>query len=595
MTTSWSARPRSGRRTLLPRPCRPASARCRCCSATGIAPAGATCASRTTATTTVDRPGAAVAHDAGRGATPLHPRRGLADGAASGAWASRSHDIDGDGYPEVYLTSQAANRLQTLADGPAQPNYDDIAIERGATAHEPYTGDVELRSTAWHAEFSDVNNDGFMDLFVAKGNVEASRTTPCATRATCSSASRTGRSWRVAWTPASSASRAPAAQRWPTSTWTGCWTWWSSTGVRTWGCGATSAPARPMIRSRWATGWRSGCSRTAAQPRRDRRLGRGHAGDRVMRREVTVGGGHAGGQLGWIHFGLGDADRPRYGSPGRMASAVRPCEVEAEHVRRSSSAAPRDRSLGRRPGPRVTPPIEASPGGGHAPRLRHAGCHARAPGRDLRRAASARLRERADAAGFERVVIYADREHSANMAYLTGFDPRFEEALLVVGPDGDPAILVGNECWGMAGAAPLPMRRHRFQDFSLPSQPRDRSGPLADILARGRHRPGQPGRDRRLEDLRATREERRARLPRRRAAGARRERRIGRERDRPADRRRPTGCASSTRSSSSPPSSGPAARPRTACGAAPRPAARHDRARGGGAARAGTAGRCRAT
>ena len=63
------------------------------------------------------------------------------------------------------------------------------------------------------------------------------------------------------------------------------------------------------------------------------------------------------------------------------------------------------------------------------------------------------------------------------LAWLTGFDPRFEEAVLIVGPDGDPAILVGNECWGMAGAAPLPMRRHRFQDLSLPSQPRDRSRP----------------------------------------------------------------------------------------------------------------------
>jgi hypothetical protein len=30
-------------------------------------------------------------------------------------------------------------------------------------------------------------------------------------------------------------------------------------------------------------------------------------GDRIQRRELTVGGGHAGGQLGWIHFGLGDA------------------------------------------------------------------------------------------------------------------------------------------------------------------------------------------------------------------------------------------------------------------------------------------------
>lgn len=30
-------------------------------------------------------------------------------------------------------------------------------------------------------------------------------------------------------------------------------------------------------------------------------------GDRITRRELTIGGGHAGGQLGWVHFGLGDA------------------------------------------------------------------------------------------------------------------------------------------------------------------------------------------------------------------------------------------------------------------------------------------------
>lgn len=94
-----------------------------------------------------------------------------------------------------------------------------------------------------------------------------------------------------------------------------------------------------------------------------------------------------------------------------------------------------------------------------------------------------RLRERMTAAGWELLVVYGDREHSANLAYLTGFDPRFEEALLVVGPEGDPAILVGNECHGIAGSAPLPLRPHLFQDFSLPGQPRDRSRPLADILA----------------------------------------------------------------------------------------------------------------
>lgn len=94
----------------------------------------------------------------------------------------------------------------------------------------------------------------------------------------------------------------------------------------------------------------------------------------------------------------------------------------------------------------------------------------------------ARVRERADARGYDRVVVYADREHSANLAWLTGFDPRFEEALLVVGTDDPPAILAGNECLGMAAAAPLPMRAILFQDFSLPGQPRDRSAPLPAIL-----------------------------------------------------------------------------------------------------------------
>jgi hypothetical protein len=94
-----------------------------------------------------------------------------------------------------------------------------------------------------------------------------------------------------------------------------------------------------------------------------------------------------------------------------------------------------------------------------------------------------RLRGRMAERGLDRLVIYADREHSANISYLTGFDPRFEEAILVVGPDDEPAILVGNECWGMAGASPLQMRPHLLQDLSLPSQPRDRSKTLGEILS----------------------------------------------------------------------------------------------------------------
>jgi hypothetical protein len=98
------------------------------------------------------------------------------------------------------------------------------------------------------------------------------------------------------------------------------------------------------------------------------------------------------------------------------------------------------------------------------------------------RARVERLRSLAADRGYDRLLVYADREHSANLSYLTGFDPRFEEAMLVLGPDGDPAVLAGNECFGLAGAAPVPMRRHMFQDFSLPGQPRHRSRPLGEIL-----------------------------------------------------------------------------------------------------------------
>ena len=82
-----------------------------------------------------------------------------------------SQDLDGDGLPEVYLTSQGDNKLQTLTAGPTQPAYGDIALARGVTASQPFTGGDALPSTAWHPEFEDVNNDGLMDLFVSKGNV----------------------------------------------------------------------------------------------------------------------------------------------------------------------------------------------------------------------------------------------------------------------------------------------------------------------------------------------------------------------------------------------------------------------------------------
>ena len=37
------------------------------------------------------------------------------------------------------------------------------------------------------------------------------------------------------------------------------------------------------------------------------------------------------------------------------------------------------------------------------------------------------------AADVEWLVVYGDPEHRGNLAYLCGIDPRFEEALLIVG------------------------------------------------------------------------------------------------------------------------------------------------------------------
>lgn len=91
-------------------------------------------------------------------------------------------------------------------------------------------------------------------------------------------------------------------------------------------------------------------------------------------------------------------------------------------------------------------------------------------------------RDRMVAAGFDALIVYADREHSANLAYLTGYDPRFEEALLVLVPDRRPALLVGNEGKGYAALSPVDAEVILFQSFSLLGQPRGDSAELSDIL-----------------------------------------------------------------------------------------------------------------
>ena len=85
-------------------------------------------------------------------------------------------------------------------------------------------------------------------------------------------------------------------------------------------------------------------------------------------------------------------------------------------------------------------------------------------------------------AGTDWVVVHADREHSANIAFLTGFDPRFEEAALLLGPDGERVLLVGNEGVAPAEAAPLRCDVVLAQSFSLMGQDRTRSPRLDEVL-----------------------------------------------------------------------------------------------------------------
>ncbi|MGZ8620053.1 MAG: CRTAC1 family protein [Actinomycetota bacterium] len=218
-----------------------------------------------------------------------------------------SYDVTGDGLPEVFLTSQGDNKLQTLVDGPARPTYQDIAIRRGVTAHRPYAGGDVLPSTAWHAEFQDVNNDAFVDLFISKGNVEAMVEFAAKDPSNLLLGQSDGtftESGEEAGIVSFARGRGAAVvdlnldgildlvqvnRREPASL-------WRNVG---WGDAADPAPMGNWIAVRLQ---QPGPDRDAIGSWIEVRIG-----DRTIEREVTVGGGHAGGQLGWIHVGLGDA------------------------------------------------------------------------------------------------------------------------------------------------------------------------------------------------------------------------------------------------------------------------------------------------
>ena len=213
-----------------------------------------------------------------------------------------SHDLNGDGYLEYYLTSMADNKLQTLAevppDGAPLPVYRDEAFARNIHAQRPYTGGEVKPSTAWHAEFGDVNNDGLADLFVAKGNVsempdfamldpnnlllqKADGTFVEAGDRAGVASMRQSRGAMLADFNLDGlldlvvVNRNQPAELWRNTT-AGTGHWLSLRLVQ------------------------NGSNRDAIGARIEVR-----AGARVMRRDITSGGGHVSGHLGWWHFGLG--------------------------------------------------------------------------------------------------------------------------------------------------------------------------------------------------------------------------------------------------------------------------------------------------
>lgn len=210
-----------------------------------------------------------------------------------------THDLTGDGMPEVFLTSQGDNKLQTLTDETDRPSYEDVALSLGATAHRPFIGDTTRPSTAWHAEFGDVNNDGFTDLFVTKGNVDSmaefamddpnnlllgqpdGRFVEGAAAADIIDYARSRGGALVDLNLDGRLDVVVVERREPVRVWrnTGPTGNWLAVEVR--------QPA-PNIYA--VGGWV------------EVRLG-----NKVSRTEITVGGGHASGQMGPHHFGLGGA------------------------------------------------------------------------------------------------------------------------------------------------------------------------------------------------------------------------------------------------------------------------------------------------
>jgi len=218
-----------------------------------------------------------------------------------------SYDLSGTGYPDVFLTSQGDNKLQTLAAGPAQPRYRDMGLRRGVNATRPFTGGDIRPSTAWHAEFADVNNDGLADLFIAKGNVttdpDFAQKDP--SNLLIGQADGTFRETaEEAGIVSFDRARGAAVVDLNLSGLLDLVVVNYGAPVRVWRNVGTGDAGEQNAMGNWVA-----LRVTQPGPNTDA-IGAWlevRADDRIQRRELTIGGGHASGELGWLHVGLGMA------------------------------------------------------------------------------------------------------------------------------------------------------------------------------------------------------------------------------------------------------------------------------------------------
>ncbi|MBI2763046.1 MAG: VCBS repeat-containing protein [Chloroflexi bacterium] len=218
-----------------------------------------------------------------------------------------SQDLTGVGYPELYITSQGDNKLQTLTSGPDRPTYRDIALRRGVIATQPFTGGDTLPSTAWHPEFQDVNNDGFLDLFVSKGNVSDEPGYAIRDPSNLFLGQPDGtfvEGAEQAGIVTFERGRGAALADFNLDGLPDLVVANYGADVSLWrnvGSGTEEAPAQM---GNWAA-----IRLLQARPNPDA-IGawiETRIGDQTLQRELSIGGGHAGGQLGWLHLGLGPA------------------------------------------------------------------------------------------------------------------------------------------------------------------------------------------------------------------------------------------------------------------------------------------------